>query len=523
MAILFAALLLFNAWFSIPYYKMDSVQLQNLDNERLSAKYRQSENGRAVILVGDLTHDKSELSSIIHELSALGYGIYVFDYQSQGQTAGTISFDVKSSEFLAEQFYCALVSFTQLSSLAEENIHIVGYGTGARAVLQTASLGIMSPKSVTLIGTELNLSGKLQYDILDFTIDSELEWVGNLNSSKPSCSVKLLYSPIDDISTASDNELIKTALTRTNEAGLMGRNSVEVERVGLCVHPLLMSSAEVTDAAVSNICALDGIEYDADFLLYLRLPAVIGMFILLGAIAVILGETAVPEMLAAEPRRFSVPYRFFRYKLLMHLLNFVVMVLLALLLYFLPITYPYTDMFRLCVVCSYGILMALLYKFSTFGDNLGRYMFIGCGFTSKRIVFTSFVTLYALVAAISVSGTTNMFAVGSRYLWEVLFTLLLLPIFFIDAKEKLLLKLPVRSKLLLSAVNFLPVFASIPIMCVMGLWSGAFKMLLAASVLLLMFCLDHFFEATRTTPSGSALIKAFFFQMLVFAQATMYF
>ena len=75
---LFLACLGFNTYFSIPYYKMNSVKFQNLDNIHLSAKYTPSKNDKGVVIVTDLSHDKSELTSMVFELSSLGYGIYIF-------------------------------------------------------------------------------------------------------------------------------------------------------------------------------------------------------------------------------------------------------------------------------------------------------------------------------------------------------------------------------------------------------------------------------------------------------------
>ena len=79
--------------------------------------------------------------------------VYIFfDFPSQGGSEGTIPFHSNENTYLAEQFYDAMVSYSQLENMNVSNIHIIAYGSGARAVLQTVSMGFIEPASITLIG-----------------------------------------------------------------------------------------------------------------------------------------------------------------------------------------------------------------------------------------------------------------------------------------------------------------------------------------------------------------------------------
>ena len=181
--IVFIICISLNAYFSIPYYKTESVHFQNVDGNQIGARYSESKNGYGVIIANDFTHDKSELVSIVNMLVQNGYGVFVFDFPSEGESEGYVNFHYKDSSFMAEQFYNAMVVYSQLASLPAEKIHIVGYGEGARAALETVGYNYFSPNTLTLIGCSLNLSEKTDFDIINYVNDRKLDWVSNLKRS----------------------------------------------------------------------------------------------------------------------------------------------------------------------------------------------------------------------------------------------------------------------------------------------------------------------------------------------------
>ena len=213
--VLFAVCIGINAYSSIDYYSMYSTQFTNIDNQFLSARYLESQNGKGIFIAGDLGHNKGELSMTVHEFARRGYGIWIFDFPSQGLSKGTIPFMYKESEsrYLAEQFYSSIVAYTQLADMRKESIHMIGFGEGARAMLEAAALNDVRTADMTLIGTDINLTEKVNFDFLSFTNDSDLEWVKSLSLHNPGMKIHLIASKFDRASKINDNKELMKKLT----------------------------------------------------------------------------------------------------------------------------------------------------------------------------------------------------------------------------------------------------------------------------------------------------------------------
>ncbi len=525
LIILFTVCLGFNAYFSIPYYKANNVKFQNLDNLQLSARYLPTENGKGVIIAADLSHDKSELTSLVYELSRLGYGVYVFDFPSQGGSEGNIPFHHNDNDYLAEQFYCAMVAYSQLADMKEENIHIIGYGSGARAVLQTASLGFIHPASITLIGTDINLSNKVQFNVLNFSKDTEIEWIKNLNKYTGGCPIHLIYSKFDNISTVADNELLAQSLQSdpASTPQVLQLNSITSTKTGLSVHYMLMNNTFIAQSAVSRIAVTDQMNYVPENLLKFRLIAVIAMFCVLLGICQLLSIGLKPHIKDIAINNKIPPEKFFRYKLMLWAPTLIVFAVLPIALYLIPINFPYNDIFRLTLFSSYGIIMFIIYKFTNFGNDMGKNFFANDGLKNLRgALLTGLIMIGALVL-ISYSGLYYLFSFHSKWLWLILFTALCMLIFFIDEKERKILSLSFREKILLMFINYMGILIAPIILIALGLYNTAFMMFLMIGCLALVLSLDLIFYRINSPIRTNALIKAFIFQLLVFAQSTMFF
>lgn len=525
MIIIFTICLSFNAYFSIPYYKMNVVKFQNLDNIHLSARYLPSQNGKGVIIATDLAHDKSELTSMIYELSNLGYGIYVFDFPSQGNSEGNIPFHYNEKTYLAEQFYCALVSYAQLANMNEKDIHIIGYGTGARAILQTASMGFIQPASMTLIGTDINLTNKIQFNILNFTVDPEIDWIKNLSKYTGGCPINIIAAKADNLSTLKDNEALADLLRRDPVNGTVGAKTNTVTYTGnaFSIHYLLMNNVKITQQTVSEIAKTDNLTYLPEDLLKLRILSLLTMFFLLPAFIYIVNIYLKYTFPDIETNNANPPENFIKSKLILWIPTIIVLVALPVLLYLIPINYPYNDIFRLSLFCSYGVLMFIIYKFTNFGNNIGRNFFSNDGLKNvKGGVITGLIMIFLLVL-ISLSGMFHLFSLYSKWLWIAIFTALCMLTFFIDEKERKVLSHSFRDKVFLILINYLGIFIAPFILLAFGMFHTAFMILLMIGVLILVLSLELIFIRINSPIKINAFIKAFIFQLLVFAQSTMFF
>lgn len=523
---IFLACLAFNTYFSIPYYSMSSVKFQNLDNIHLSAKYNPSTNGEGVVIVTDLSHDKSELTSMVYELSSLGYGIYIFDFPSQGDSEGTIPFHSNESTYLAEQFYDAMVSYSQLENMSVSDIHIIAYGSGARAVLQTVSMGFIEPASVTLIGTDINLTNRIQYNVLNFTIDSEIDWVQNLTDFSANFPIHLIASRLDNISTIKDNELLfemlSSNLNQYSDNNLTSDRNVQISIVDKTVHYMLMHDYNIQVIALSTITEQSHISYFPISLLSFRNMSVVLMFILLIPIFYVSGELMSSRSNPIASKKLKMPNHFFRQKLLFWLPALIITALIPIAFYLLPTVFPYNDIFKLSLFSSYGITMMLLYKFSNFAESLGEIFFTpNLPFNNKTAIGVGLLVL-ALISTISFSGMIFLFSWRSKLLWLILFTAICTIIFYIDEKERRLFSNSIKTTLQLITVNYLGTIIAPFILIVIGMYNTAFIMLGMLCILIVTLSMEFILNKLNSSVFLNSIIKAFIFQLLVFAQSTMF-
>ena len=519
---IFLACLGFNTYFSIPYYKMSSVKFQNLDNIHLSAKYTPSTNGKGVVFVTDLSHDKSELTSMVYELSSLGYGVYIFDFPSQGGSEGTIPFHSNESTYLAEQFYDAMVSYSQLENMNVSNIHVIAYGSGARAVLQTVSMGFIEPASVTLIGTDINLTNRIQYNVLNFTIDSEIDWVQNLTNFSDSFPIHLIASKLDNISTVEDNELLRDMLTEQSDHGSEISTDITLSTVNTTVHYMLMHDYAIQRIALNAIMEQDRISYMPNTLLRLRNISVALMFILLIPIFYASGRLISIQPKQNTQDKWKLPHHFLRHKLLFWLPALVITGLIPIALYLLPTVFPYNDIFKLSLFTSYGIAMMLLYKFSSFADNLGEVFFTPHHQINNRTAIGIGIGILALVSIISLSGMISLFSWRSKLLWLLLFTTLCAIMFYIDEKERRFFADSTKKNMQLIIINYLASFVAPIVLIAIGMYNTAFVILGMLFLLIVTLSMEFVLKKLDSSTFINSIIKAFIFQLLVFAQSTMF-
>ncbi len=517
--IFIALCLLFNVYLSFPYYSMNDVTFQNLDGVKLSARYSQSENGKGVIIACDLQHDKSELLPIVRELKNIGYGVYIFDMPSQGLSEGTIPFEYKSTNNIAEQFYCALVAYTQIADISIENVHVVGYGDGAKAVLQTAALGYIQPASMTLIATDINLTDKLQFDIINYNIDSQLPWVNALKNNSFDFPIHIIASKIDNVSTIADNNALYDMLKTNNKL------KVETTYLNATLHSLTLTSFNVTNEAVSYITSLNNINYKADFISALRAPVLLLAFLLFAY-----GFIIAKQILLSSERYafYQQPYigsaeHFYRDKLLLWIPSLIIAVIIPAALYYIPISMPYNDILYISMIGSYGLVMLFMYKMTTFGEALTKQ------FIAKDTINTNstgglfvFVIMLLFVLAVSFSGMYVVYGIQSRWLWMILLTLFFSVIFYIDEKERSHVVSTPKESIVHVLINFLPLFASPFVLLALGQYDAVFTVLKIIGYLIFVLTSEKVLVAINSPTKLNAFIKAFIFQLLVFSQSTLF-
>lgn len=521
--VLFALCFAFNAYFAYSYYAMSAVEFQNLDYERLSARYHKSENGMGVIVVSDLGKDMGQAANLARELISAGYGVFLFDFPSQGLSEGNIQFQYRKTDYLAEQFYCAIVSYSQLANMSEDNITVVGYGEGARAVLQTAALGHISPHNMILVGTNINLTNKINYDILSFANDEQLEWISSINEYNPGCRIALISSNIDRASTVDDNEMLMNLLNKTTIASSLKKNSVELEEVKFVPNSVLMKSQRVSQAVLEQILTYDKKGVPANLSGYAKLPAELLLYLLFGLILFYSGKLIpMPQYsqpLPAKKRAEGI----LRSKILVHIPSIIVAGVLAFVLYVMPIHYPYHDILRFVIMASYGICILLLYRFTTFASNFGGLFVEKDGNCRSRVIVFSFAGLIGALILISAAVPTSIISFAGKWDWLLIFAALLTPIFYIDEKERRLFADDAKMCRNLFIVNYLMLIILPILMAPAGLFEPAFEILGMVIWLFVVTAFQYILRPLGISSFASAVIKSIAFVMLAFSHVPYFF
>ena len=511
--------LVFNIILTLPYHQMNNVKFQNLDELKLSARYSPSKNGQGVIIVPDLNKEKSQYSELVSLLLKQGYGVYIFDFPSLGNSDGYMTFDYKNNTYLAEQFYTALVSYAQMDKLNEDNIHIISYGAGSRAVLQTASMDFIHPRSMSLVVPEISLDDKLQLNLLNFAQDKSIQWLSDLNNSSGGCNINIYYSNFDEYFNHEDQELLKSLLTTSsvNESNI--RNEVESTKINFTTHNKINNSYRANNMIVKNLCELDEIEYMPGYIFILRTPSIILFFITLILFMCFYKTRYAKPNLEKIKMRNDFIFR----KCRALLPTIIILTVIPIAFYYLPIPYPSFDIFRISCTASFGITLYLLYRFTNYQENIGEHIFISRkSITFRPIAFVG-VLFILLVTALYYAGIKNYFSLQyGAILWNIICTTLLIPIFYIDEKESLLIDASLKLKLINRLINFSPIIIFTLIFLVLGQFAQVSIYISSVFCLIIILSLENILVQLKSSTFINCTFKAILFQWLVFTQMTLF-
>ena len=176
-------------------------------------------------------------------------------------------FMYKSNDYMAEQYYTAVVAFSQMADLNEEKIHIVANGAGARVALQTATKHFFKPRDLTLISTEMNLRAKLDFDVINFVREKDVSFMKALNLKNPGENIHLITSSLNSSSGIKENTLLKEMLERKG-SGKGADNKVVLSNVSLANPINEISNGSVIRSTVEYIAKRDGTTYEGNSSLF---------------------------------------------------------------------------------------------------------------------------------------------------------------------------------------------------------------------------------------------------------------
>ncbi len=507
------------------YYKMDKVEFYNLDEEEISAKYYKGSSDKGVFIANDLSENAKDTWFMVEEFAKLGYSIYVFDYPSQGHTNGSIEFGYKQNEYLAEQYYSAVVAFSQMAKLDEENIHIVACGASARTALQTATKKFFDPKDLTLISTQTNILGKIDLDVINFVKEENVTFMKELNASNPGENIHLITSNLNNKSSVGENEALKERLEQ-GATGSPSENKVTFT-IAKNVLPINeISNSKIIKETVSYIAQRDGIEYTPSASLTIKNILTPILCIIAFAIIILLYNIIAKDY---YKEKGSIPFNkeFVISKLIAIIPSLIMVFLLPVALYFLLspiIAIPYFTLVKLSLLSCYGMIIFYLYYRTNFACDIGSQIFYKDPKNNFKggllVTLGVFVMLYLL----SVSGCNIIFNIASmKTFWLILSTVLCYFIFYIEEREKEVMIATQVQRLIMSSFNFLIIPIVAVLMLIIGQFSLAVDFMGLVCILAFVLAVGKLLKAVNSPTRFNAFIQALILNALILAQTVLFF
>lgn len=492
--------------------KAEELIYQNVDDEQIHCDYIKSENNKGVIIVGDLTTDKRNYSALVNELVSNGYGVFTFDMPSSGTSEGSIPYRYNENADLAEQFYNALVVYSQVSQIPIENIHIIGYGQGARIALETASYGFIYPKSLTLIGCSINFSQKLNYDIINYSDDIHIDWIEELAEKKFGYPIYVISSSFDDISSTEDNK------------ELANRLSAEYCEVGFTPHSYLSKSPSITKNVVEFVSRIDMTTCTTT-----TVPVIFAFCDIVFWLSTICAMYFMNVILKNKTKYQTqnieelpmLPKGFIKKKLGAYGFALPLGIIVGVCIYHIPLVeVAYKNLFFICAYTAYGITLAILYSLTDFGKSLNK----PYKPKSERIYlpFGIFALLLLIIALEGAVSSFNPFSIIRKPYWAFALTMLFSIGFYVDAKERKATAFTTKDNFKLTAVNYLTFWILPIVFAAIGLYSN---MAYALYSILYFTTVAMFGEVMNTLDCPdylSSIFKGFLLQFTVFAQTIMF-
>ena len=546
------------AFLSAPHIGMKRIIFQNTRGDNISASYVKGTGSRAVMLVGELGWDASEMSMFSSRFIKMGYSVFVFEFPGTGFSGGTIPFHYNDTTFLAEQFYNALFVFSSTCQVPIRDIHIVAFGEGARAVLQTAALGYIEPASMTLVGCGIKLGSGRDFDVLNYTNDSRVPWIRDLGDSAITCPIMLISSALDEVSTPEDNELLCEKLEMitittevTNQVTVIPdpvkdaagnvtqpppeittvttvveqkRDPVYTRTVKWAFHTFLARSPEVLSEATGFISSLDGKSAPA------ALPLSLGPFFRILILPLAAWIIHIAGSILSDREKYDtssvrqvaqMPEGLMKRKTAISIFAIPFSAAMAVLVYFVSSHVAYSAMIPAAMFSANGILLFFLYLFT----DLGRGMESSVQ-TKSETHFTKptlcFAAVCALFVVLSILGIGNYLSINENWIARLLLTGIFAMVFYSDGLERRKAAFTGKEKRKILAVNYYSFLLYPVLAAAIGDCSTAVGCFGYIIILIITLLLGELLEHTKAPAALRALYMGFFFQMCAFARLAIY-
>jgi pimeloyl-ACP methyl ester carboxylesterase len=482
-------------------------------DDTLIGTYYPGDLEQGILLLEGFGSDQTALRPIASEFSAYGYHVFSFDFSGHGRSPGGLDFDNASTDRMAKQVLAADAKLRELSALVTDQITHLGHSLGARVALQAATMTDSPPKTLILLGTQVNLVANQQAEFFTGTSDSDLEWVRALGPENPRSDVILFSGTWDDILTPESAEILFGKLTDSGDFSYQ-RQLALIPKV---LHNYEIYVDEHHENGITSINYYPHVQF-----WFLGLA---GLFL-----ALICGTGLVARVEAATPEaRIEKVGWFIGVKLLLWIPALIPGAVIASAVFFAPLGTPAFNLYYIGFFGGYGVLMWFLYCRGRVPGVKGKMIQkVKPGADPQKSYLAGFIFLAVLVVVslMARSGWWYTFPFNHRFIWLLVFTPITALGFVIGYKEIEVIRSSQPDKRWLVWVNTLvglfPFFLYTAFLASMGSISGVIGSVQGLIILGLSIATGTLVEKISGRPWLSAMLQAFLLYWLILPQGVLF-
>jgi hypothetical protein len=486
------------------YAEMQKIYFYDLNGNQMTGSYIEGTKGEGAILVADKGQDMSYYLNMAQTLNKQGYSVMIYDLPGQGRSQGAYTTSFYEDNSAAMQVYSAMLAFSQLCSLPPANIHYIGHGFGARAVLQACAVDYIKPVSITLINPEISFSSTI-FDRLPILVDdTKLDWIENLGDAISGIDVHI-------ISTSAEIEIgnqLKEILSTNNNTTLTEESFI--------IEPYAPLSSKIIDDTASHLCQLSSWTYSAAT----SMNIVYNIVLLIMLAMVFIFAVACKKAFESYESNFDIyksdlSMKFYLYKLLFWVPAFAAGTLGFAFAFLIPINYPIQSALITFMFGAYGAVMIFVYVYSNFANDSGAGMFKDEERTNWISGVFIFVILFAMLKMFGHFGLYYMFPFAQRWIWFILFSLINSLTFLVIDREFATLYPNRMSKIKIIVCVTLPFILFAFIFLLLGIPAMAITLLISAIAIVLVVLFGRILEGLKIQIFVAACMQGVLFTMLL--------
>lgn len=486
------------------YEEMEQIYFYDLNGNRMTGEYIQGTKGEGAILVADKGQDMTYYLNMAQALNKQGYSVMIYDLPGQGRSQGAYSTSFYEDNSSAMQVYSAMLAFSQLCKLPPANIHYIGHGYGARAILQACSVDYIDPVSITLINPEISFKSSVLAKLPVIADDTKLEWVKNLGTSISGMDIHIISNPSKFDTSKQLSDIIKT------------NNNVTLDKDLIIIEPFAPLSKNIINSTVSYLCNLSLFNYQPNLtiiMIYNTMLVAMLVFIFLIAWS-FLSSLRYRDKTAGEYKN-ELSLNFYLYKLMFWVPAAVLGAIGFSIGFLIPIGYPVQAALISFGFGAYGIVMLFMYIYSNFANDAGAGMFKDEQRTNWIGGILCFIALFVMLKMFGHFSLYYMFPFGQRWVWFIVFSVANSITFLIIDREYAVLNADRKSKAKIVLVVLLPFILASILLLIMGIAILAMTLIIAALSIFLTTLFGRVLQALDTQIIVAAGLQGIILTMLL--------